>query len=94
VACLVLTGASAAAAADPGHLRQDGTATTVATIPGANPGLPRTALEAEARDNGHTSQAPYVIWSGVASVIVVGGGGLLMKRRQDRETAKERAQAG
>jgi LPXTG-motif cell wall-anchored protein len=93
VACLLLAGASAAAAAGPAHLGQDGTATTEATIPGASPELPRTALEAEERDNGHTSQAPYLIWSGAASVLVVGGGGLLLKRRQDRETARERARA-
>jgi hypothetical protein len=86
VACLVLAAASVAAAAGPSRAGHDATATTEATIPGGNPQLPRTALEAEQRDNGHTSQAPYLIWSGVASVIVVGGGGLLLKRRQDRET--------
>ena len=55
--------------------------------PGGNPDrhLPRTDLEAEERDDGHTSQAPYLIWSGIVAVVVVGGGGLLFKRRFDRD---------
>jgi hypothetical protein len=59
---------------------------TTATL-GDNPDahLPRTDLEAEERDNGHTSQAPYLIWSGIVAVVVVGVGGVLFKRRFDRE---------
>ena len=85
MACLVITLASVAAAARPEQGAPRATATTEATIPGGNPDLPRTALEADARDNGHTAQAPYLIWSGIAAVIVVAGGGLLFKRWYDRE---------
>jgi hypothetical protein len=92
VACLVVAGASIGAtlagATGPDQAGRQRTPTTEATLPGGER-LPRTALEAEERDNGHTSQAPYLIWSGVASVVVVGGGGLLLKRRQDRETRAE-----
>jgi hypothetical protein len=84
VACLVVTGASVAAAAGPARTDGRESATTATTLPREDR-LPRTDLEAEQRDNGHTGQAPYLIWSGLASVVVVGGGGLLLKRRQDRE---------
>jgi uncharacterized protein YcnI len=43
--------------------------------------LPRTALEAEARDDGDSSLAPWLIGSGVAALAVIGGGGYLLKRR-------------
>jgi uncharacterized protein YcnI len=43
--------------------------------------LPGTSLEAEERDDGSTSAAPWVIGSGVAALVVVGVGGLLLKRR-------------
>ncbi|MGH9274560.1 MAG: hypothetical protein ACRDZU_07930 [Acidimicrobiales bacterium] len=45
--------------------------------------LPGTSLEAEERDDGGTSAAPWVIGSGVAALAVVGVGGLLLKRRVD-----------
>lgn len=74
-----LAGASVRAAHRP-------SATTEATIGGnPDPSRPRTDLEFEERDNGHTSQAPYVIWSGIASAVVLVVGGLLFKRRFDRE---------
>ena len=63
--------------------RASGTSTTVGHNPDEH--LPRTDLEAEQRDDGHTSQAPYIIWSGIVAVVVVGVGGLLFKRRFDRE---------
>lgn len=43
--------------------------------------LPGTSLEAEERDDGSTSAAPWVIGSGVAALAVVGLGGLFLKRR-------------
>jgi hypothetical protein len=54
---------------------------------GGNPDrhLPRTDLEAEERDDGHTSQAPYLIWSGIVAAVVVGVGGLIFKRRFDKD---------
>ena len=73
-----LAGASARA-----PQRVAATTTTVGRNP--DPHLPRTDLEAEQRDNGHTSQAPYIIWSGIVAVVVVGVGGLLFKRRFDKE---------
>jgi hypothetical protein len=74
-----LAGASVRAAHRP-------SGTTEATIGGnPDPSLPRTDLEAEERDDGHTSQAPYVLWSGLASAVVLVVGGLLFKRRFDRE---------
>ena len=84
VACFVVTAASSATAAGPDRTAGRAAATTETTL-AREDRLPRTDLEAEQRDNGHTSQAPYLIWSGIASVVVVGGGGLLLKRRQDRE---------
>ena len=81
----MLTLASVAGASAAAPVVHRATATTEATIPGGNPGLPRTALEADARDNGHTAQAPYIIWSGIAAVVLVGGGGLLFKRWYDHE---------
>lgn len=47
--------------------------------------LPRTALEADERENKSTPQAPYVIWSTVAAAAMVGGGGLWLRRRQQRD---------
>ncbi len=83
MAGLVLCLASLASASGPGRAVLPAAATE-ATV-GGNPPLPRTNLEAEARDNGHTAQTPYLLWSGAASVVVVVGGGLLFKRRFDRE---------
>jgi hypothetical protein len=62
-----------------------------AGVPGSGSNLPRTDLEAEQRDNGHTSQAPYIIWSGLVSAVVVAGGGLAFKRRFDRENRRDAA---
>lgn len=42
---------------------------------------PQTSLEAEERDDGSTSAAPWVIGSGLAALAVVGGGGYLLSRR-------------
>ena len=45
--------------------------------------LPGTTLEAQQRDNGHTSQAPILITSGLVAAVAVGVGGLFLKRHQD-----------
>jgi hypothetical protein len=43
--------------------------------------LPGTTLEAQERDDGSTSPAPWLIGSGVAAAAAVGIGGLVLKRR-------------
>jgi uncharacterized protein YcnI len=43
--------------------------------------LPGTTLEAEERDDGGTSAAPWVIGSGLAALVAIGVGGWLLKRR-------------
>jgi hypothetical protein len=43
--------------------------------------LPGTELEAEERDDGTTSSAPWIIGSGLAALAVVGVGGTILKRR-------------
>ena len=57
------------------------TTTTTADAPTTTERRPGTSLEAEERDDGGTSAAPWVIGSGVAALAVVGVGGLLLKRR-------------
>lgn len=43
--------------------------------------LPDTTLEAEERDDGSTSMAPWVIGSGIAALAAIGIGGTILKRR-------------
>jgi uncharacterized protein YcnI len=43
--------------------------------------LAGTTLEADERDDGSTSAAPWVIGSGIAALVAVGVGGLILKRR-------------
>jgi uncharacterized protein YcnI len=43
--------------------------------------LPGTTLEAEERDDGGTSAAPWVIGSGLAALVAIGVGGWFLKRR-------------
>lgn len=43
--------------------------------------LPRTAVEAESRDDGGGSLAPWVVGSGLAALAVIAVGGSLLKRR-------------
>ena len=43
--------------------------------------LAGTTLEAQQRDDGDTSAAPWVIGSGLAALVVIGAGGMLLKRR-------------
>jgi hypothetical protein len=45
--------------------------------------LPGTTLEAEQRDDGTTSAAPWLIGSAVAAAVVVGLGGLFLKSRTE-----------
>ncbi len=45
------------------------------------PDLPRTTLEAQERDDGNTSAAPWIIGSGLAALAAIGIGGTLLKRR-------------
>ncbi len=50
--------------------------------------LADTTLEAEQRDDGTTSAAPWLIGSAIAALVAIGIGGLLLKRRADREAAE------
>lgn len=43
--------------------------------------LPRTALEAEQRDDGDGSLAPWLVGSGIAAVVAIVVGGLVLRRR-------------
>ncbi len=49
------------------------------TTPDAD--LPGTTLEAQERDDGNTSAAPWVIGSGIAALAAIGIGGTVLKRR-------------
>ena len=55
--------------------------------------LPGTTLEADQRDDGNTSAAPWIIGSGIAAVLVIAIGGLFLKRKQDRENEQDQATA-
>jgi uncharacterized protein YcnI len=57
------------------------TTTTTAATSSTTERLPGTSLEAEERDDGTTSAAPWIIGSGIAALAVVGIGGLVLKRR-------------
>lgn len=59
----------------------EATTTTESSSPSTTERQPGTSLEAEERDDGSTSAAPWVIGSGVAALVAVGAGGLLLKRR-------------
>jgi uncharacterized protein YcnI len=62
------------------------TSTTAATT--TTNDLPGTTLEAEERDDGSTSAAPWIIGSGIAALLAIGIGGWLLKRHADREAAE------
>ena len=59
----------------------EATTTTAELSPTTTERRPGTSLEAEERDDGSTSAAPWVIGSGVAALAAVGAGGYLLKRR-------------
>jgi uncharacterized protein YcnI len=56
-------------------------APTTTTTEDEEADLPGTTLEAEERDDGGTSAAPWVIGSGLAALVAIGVGGWLLKRR-------------
>jgi hypothetical protein len=66
----------------PASWGQDGTPPTSA----ARRHLPGTTLEADQRDDGNTSAAPWFIGSGVAAIVMVGAGGWLLQRRIEHST--------
>ncbi len=66
---------------------EDTTTTTASDLPG-------TTLEAEQRDDGNTSAAPWVIGSGIAALAAVGIGGWILKVHQDAEKAQSSGGAG
>ncbi len=55
--------------------------TTDRASTGSTRDLPRTALEAEQRDDGGGSLAPWMIGSGIAAVVAIAVGGYLLQRR-------------
>jgi hypothetical protein len=65
------------------------TSTTAATT--TTDELPGTTLEAQERDDGSTSAAPWVIGSAIAAVLAIAIGGTVLKRRADREAAEAEA---
>lgn len=69
-------------AADPGGTTTTGADTTT-TLPATSTtsDLPDTALEAEARDDGDASVAPWLIGAGVAALAAIAIGGTLLARR-------------
>jgi len=57
-------------------------ATTVApSRDGSTDDLPGTTLEAEERDDGTGSAAPWLIGSGIAAAVAIAVGGWLLQRR-------------
>jgi uncharacterized protein YcnI len=69
------------------------TTTTVAQSTSTTDELPGTTLEAEERDDGSTSAAPWIIGSAIVAVLAIAIGGTLLKRRADREAAEAAATA-
>jgi uncharacterized protein YcnI len=63
----------------PGTGSTDGTTTTEATPTTRD--LPRTALEADQRDDGGGSVAPWFLGSGLAAVAAIAIGGAVLRRR-------------
>lgn len=57
------------------------TSTTAEATTTTDADRPGTTLEAEERDDGNTSAAPWLIGSGLAAVAAVGIGGTILKRR-------------
>ncbi|MEO7573650.1 MAG: hypothetical protein ABIX10_14555 [Acidimicrobiales bacterium] len=73
---------------DPGEAVAGSTATTTSTATTEAPAtsttgrdLPGTTLEAQERDDGNTSAAPWIIGSGLAALAAIGIGGTYLKRR-------------
>jgi len=69
------------------------TSTTAATTSSTADELPGTTLEAEERDDGSNSAAPWLIGSAIVAVLAIAIGGTLLKRRADREKAEAAAAA-
>jgi hypothetical protein len=69
------------------------TTTTAAPSTTTTDDLPGTTLEAEQRDDGSTSAAPWIIGSAIVALLAIGIGGWLLKRRADREAAEAAAVA-
>jgi hypothetical protein len=71
----------------------EATTTTTAQSTTTTDALPGTTLEAEERDDGNTSAAPWIIGSAIVALLAIGIGGWLLKRRADREAAEAAAAA-
>lgn len=82
---VVLLGAPAAhALPGPSAPGRPASATVTTAGPsGTSERLPGTTLEAEARDDGRTNAAAWIIGSGIAAAVAVGVGGLILKRRAE-----------
>jgi uncharacterized protein YcnI len=60
----------------------EATTTTTESSTTTESDLPGTTLEAEERDDGNTSAAPWIIGSGVAAAAAIAIGGTILRRRQ------------
>jgi uncharacterized protein YcnI len=59
------------------------TTTTTSAATTTTDDLPGTVLEAEERDDGDQSVAPWVIGSGIVALLAIGIGGWVLKQRMD-----------
>lgn len=66
---------------DPTTTTTEPTTTTTEAPTTTESDLPGTTLEAQERDDGTTSAAPWVIGSGIAALAAIGIGGTILKRR-------------
>jgi uncharacterized protein YcnI len=66
----------------------EATTTTTEATTTTEDELADTTLEAQQRDDGSTSAAPWLIGSAIAALVAIGIGGLLLKRRADREASE------
>jgi uncharacterized protein YcnI len=79
--------------ADPNATTTSTEASTTTTVATTTTELPGTTLEAEERDDGSNSAAPWLIGSAIVALLAILIGGLLLKRRSDREKAEAAATA-
>jgi len=79
VIALTLVALVALAPPAPAQVARDPNASTTST----ESDLPGTTLEAQERDDGNTSVAPWLIGSGIAALAAIGIGGTILKRRAD-----------
>jgi uncharacterized protein YcnI len=74
--------------ADPNPTTTEATTTSTTLATTTTDELADTTLEAQERDDGTTSAAPWIIGSALAAVAAIAIGGTILKRRADREAAE------